>query len=138
MESNHPRAAAPVTLDGASVAEMSAVERLKHASEGLFYVQSRHDSHHTMRSEIDALSARGFYARFGHFFVDSDKGLHTVVVAIKGYLHLTRLCHFNRNVCYRPRPECEAEAPLCPRDRVYLVAEAREVNDDLAHPIISM
>src|ERR1700731_4754034 len=58
MESNHPRAAAPVTLEGASVAEMSAVERLKHASEGLFYVQSRHDSRHTMRSEIDALSAR--------------------------------------------------------------------------------
>ena len=58
MKSNHPRAAAPVTLEGASVTEMSAVERLKHASEGLFYVQSRHDSRHTMRSEIDALSAR--------------------------------------------------------------------------------
>ena len=37
---------------------MSTVERLKHASEGLFYVQSTHDSRHTMRSEIDALSAR--------------------------------------------------------------------------------
>jgi hypothetical protein len=58
MESNHPRAAAPVTLEGASVTEMSAVERLKHASEGLFYVQSTQDSRHTMRSEIDALSAR--------------------------------------------------------------------------------
>src|SRR5260370_4185388 len=58
MESNHPRGAAPVTLEGASVAEMSAVERLKQASEGLFYVQSTHDSRHTMRSEIDALSAR--------------------------------------------------------------------------------
>src|ERR1700730_3385226 len=55
---DHPRAAAPVTLEGASVAEMSAVERLKHASEGLFYVQSTHDSRRTMRSEIDALSAR--------------------------------------------------------------------------------
>jgi sulfite reductase (ferredoxin) len=37
---------------------MSTVERLKHASEGLFYVQSTHESRHTMRSEIDALSAR--------------------------------------------------------------------------------
>ncbi|MGO8802269.1 NADPH-dependent assimilatory sulfite reductase hemoprotein subunit [Candidatus Binatus sp.] len=36
---------------------MSTVERLKHASEGLFYVQSTHESRHTMRSEIDALSA---------------------------------------------------------------------------------
>ena len=44
MESNHPRGAAPVTLEGASVAEMSAVERLKHASEGLYYVQSTHHS----------------------------------------------------------------------------------------------
>src|SRR5580700_2398956 len=58
MESNHPRGTAPVTLEGAGVAEMSAVERLKHASEGLFYVQSTQDSGHTMRSEIDALSAR--------------------------------------------------------------------------------
>ena len=58
MESSHPRGAAPVTLEGGSVAEMSTVERLKHASEGLFYVQSTHDSRHTMRSEIDALSAR--------------------------------------------------------------------------------
>ena len=37
---------------------MSTVERLKLASEGLFYVQSTHQSRHTMRSEIDALSAR--------------------------------------------------------------------------------
>ncbi len=37
---------------------MSTAERLKHASEGLFYVQSTHESRHTMRSEIDALSAR--------------------------------------------------------------------------------
>jgi len=37
---------------------MSTVERLKHASEGLFYVHSTHESRHTMRSEIDALSAR--------------------------------------------------------------------------------
>ena len=37
---------------------MSNTERLKHASEGLFYVQSTHQSRHTMRSEIDALSAR--------------------------------------------------------------------------------
>src|ERR1035437_8680505 len=58
MESSHPRGAAPVTLEGGSAAEMSTVERLKHASEGLFYVQSTHDSRHTMRSEIDALSAR--------------------------------------------------------------------------------
>ena len=58
MESSHPRGTAPVTLEGASVTEMSAVERLKHASEGLFYVQSTHDGRHTMRSEVDALSAR--------------------------------------------------------------------------------
>jgi sulfite reductase (NADPH) hemoprotein beta-component len=58
MESKHPRGAAPVTLEDASTAEMSTVERLKHASEGLFYVQSTHESRHTMRSEIDALSAR--------------------------------------------------------------------------------
>jgi len=48
----------PVTLENASVAEMSTGERLKLASEGLFYVHSTHESRHTMRSEIDALSAR--------------------------------------------------------------------------------
>ena len=37
---------------------MSTGERLKLASEGLFYVHSTHESRHTMRSEIDALSAR--------------------------------------------------------------------------------
>src|ERR1035437_5930842 len=58
MESKHHRDAGPVTLANASAAEMSTVERLKHASEGLFYVQSTHESRHTMRSEIDALSAR--------------------------------------------------------------------------------
>jgi sulfite reductase (ferredoxin) len=47
-----------VTFENAGVAEMSTVERLKHASEGLFYVHSTHESRHTMRSEIDALSAR--------------------------------------------------------------------------------
>jgi sulfite reductase (ferredoxin) len=56
MESKHHHD--PITLENASVAEMSTVERLKHASEGLFYVQSTHESRHTMRSEIDALSAR--------------------------------------------------------------------------------
>jgi sulfite reductase (ferredoxin) len=58
MESKHPHRAHLVTLANAGVAEMSTVERLKHASEGLFYVQSTHASRHTMRSEIDALSAR--------------------------------------------------------------------------------
>jgi sulfite reductase (ferredoxin) len=58
MESRHHRHAEPVTLENADAAEMSTVERLKHASEGLFYVQSTHESRHTMRSEIDALSAR--------------------------------------------------------------------------------
>jgi sulfite reductase (ferredoxin) len=58
MESRHPHVAQPVTLENASVAEMSTTERLKHASEGLFYVQSTHQSRHTMRSEIDALSVR--------------------------------------------------------------------------------
>ena len=57
MESKHHRHE-PVTLENASAAEMSTVERLKHSSEGLFYVHSTHESRHTMRSEIDALSAR--------------------------------------------------------------------------------
>jgi sulfite reductase (ferredoxin) len=58
MESKHHRDHLPVTLDNASAAEMSTVERLKQSSEGLFYVHSTHESRHTMRSEIDALSAR--------------------------------------------------------------------------------
>src|SRR6266436_9984419 len=58
MASKHPHGSRPITLENASVAEMSTVERLKHASEGLFYVQSTHESRHTMRSETDALSAR--------------------------------------------------------------------------------
>ena len=58
MESKHHRDHLPVTLENASAAEMSTVERLKSASEGLFYVHSTHESRHTMRSEIDALSAR--------------------------------------------------------------------------------
>jgi sulfite reductase (ferredoxin) len=58
MESKHHRDHLPVTLDNASVTEMSTVERLKQSSEGLFYVHSTHESRHTMRSEIDALSAR--------------------------------------------------------------------------------
>ena len=58
MESKHHREHRPVTLDNASVAEMSTVERLKQSSEGLFYVHSTHESRHTMRSEIDAMSAR--------------------------------------------------------------------------------
>jgi sulfite reductase (ferredoxin) len=58
MAPKHAHDAQPVTLENASAAEMSTVERLKYASEGLFYVQSTHESRHTMRSEIDALSAR--------------------------------------------------------------------------------
>jgi sulfite reductase (ferredoxin) len=58
MASQHSHQAQPITLENAGAAEMSTVERLKHASEGLFYVQSTHESQHTMRSEIDALSAR--------------------------------------------------------------------------------
>jgi sulfite reductase (ferredoxin) len=58
MESKHHRDHLPVTLENASAAEMSTVERLKSTSEGLFYVHSTHESRHTMRSEIDALSAR--------------------------------------------------------------------------------
>ncbi len=58
MESKDHRDHQPVTLDNASAAEMSTVERLKQSSEGLFYVHSTHESRHTMRSEIDALSAR--------------------------------------------------------------------------------
>src|SRR5215472_10408121 len=58
MESKHHREHRPVTLNTASAAEMSTVERLKQSSEGLFYVHSTHESRHTMRSEIDAMSAR--------------------------------------------------------------------------------
>jgi len=58
MESKHHREHRPVTLENASAAEMSTVERLKQSSEGLFYVHSTHESRHTMRSEIDAMSAR--------------------------------------------------------------------------------
>jgi sulfite reductase (ferredoxin) len=58
MESKHHRDHLPVTLENASAAEMSTVERLKSTSEGLFYVHSTHESRYTMRSEIDALSAR--------------------------------------------------------------------------------
>ena len=57
MEPKHHRHE-PVTLENANAAEMSTVERLKQASEGLFYVHSTHESRHTMRAEIDALSAR--------------------------------------------------------------------------------
>ena len=58
MASKHHHDAQPVTLDNSGAAEMSTVERLKASSEGLFYVHSTHESRHTMRSEIDALSAR--------------------------------------------------------------------------------
>ncbi len=58
MESKHHHHGEPITLVNASTAEMSTVERLKHESAGLFYVHSTHESRHTMRSEIDALSAR--------------------------------------------------------------------------------
>src|SRR3984893_15007646 len=58
MVSKHPHGVRPITLENASTAEMSTVERLKHASDGFFYVHSTHESRHTMRSEIDALSAR--------------------------------------------------------------------------------
>jgi sulfite reductase (ferredoxin) len=58
MVSKHLHDVPAVTLENAGVAEMSKVERLKLASEGFFYVQSTHESRHTMRSEIDALSAR--------------------------------------------------------------------------------
>src|SRR5580692_569391 len=56
MAVKHPHE--PVTLENASVEEMSTGERLKLASEGLFYVHSTHESRHTMGWEIDALSAR--------------------------------------------------------------------------------
>jgi sulfite reductase (ferredoxin) len=58
MEPKHHHDHRPVTLENAGAAEMSTVERLKQSSEGLFYVHSTHESRHTMRSEIDALSAR--------------------------------------------------------------------------------
>ena len=58
MEPKHHRDHLPVTLESSSAAEMSTVELLKQSSEGLFYVHSTHESRHTMRSEIDALSAR--------------------------------------------------------------------------------
>ncbi|HLI80191.1 MAG TPA: NADPH-dependent assimilatory sulfite reductase hemoprotein subunit [Candidatus Binataceae bacterium] len=48
----------PVTLSNATAAHMSKVERLKQASEGLFYVQVPDSGRHTFASEIEALSAR--------------------------------------------------------------------------------
>jgi sulfite reductase (ferredoxin) len=48
----------PVTLTNAHAAAMSKVERLKHASEGLFYIQVPDSGRHTFASEIEALSAR--------------------------------------------------------------------------------
>jgi sulfite reductase beta subunit-like hemoprotein len=48
----------PVTLSNATAHEMSKVEHLKHASEGLFYVQVPGSGRHTFGSEIEALSAR--------------------------------------------------------------------------------
>jgi sulfite reductase beta subunit-like hemoprotein len=46
----------PVTLANATAAHMSKVERLKHASEGLFYVHTPDGARHTFGSEIEALS----------------------------------------------------------------------------------
>jgi sulfite reductase (ferredoxin) len=48
----------PVTLANATAHEMSKVERLKHASAGLFYVQVPDSGRHTFGSEVEALSAR--------------------------------------------------------------------------------
>jgi sulfite reductase (ferredoxin) len=48
----------PVTLAIGSAHEMSKVEHLKHASQGLFYVQVPNSGRHTFASEIEALSAR--------------------------------------------------------------------------------
>ena len=48
----------PVTLAHSSASHMSKVEHLKHASEGLFYVQVPNSGRHTFASEIEALSAR--------------------------------------------------------------------------------
>lgn len=48
----------PVTLANATAHHMSKVEHLKHASEGLFYVQVAGSGRHTFGSEIEALSAR--------------------------------------------------------------------------------
>ena len=53
--SPHPH---PVTLANATAHEMSKVEHLKHASQGLFYVQVPNSGRHTFASEIEALSAR--------------------------------------------------------------------------------
>jgi sulfite reductase (ferredoxin) len=54
----NPPQAHPVTLSNATAAHMSKVERLKHASEGLFYVHTPDGARHTFGSEIEALSAR--------------------------------------------------------------------------------
>ena len=51
----HPH---PITLATATAPHMSKVEHLKHASEGLFYVQVPNSGRHTFASEIEALSAR--------------------------------------------------------------------------------
>ena len=57
-EEHSSQHAHPVTLSSATAHEMSKVERLKHASEGLFYVQVPDSGRHTLGSEVEALSAR--------------------------------------------------------------------------------
>ena len=53
---SHPHPVQP--LAEGSAHQMSKVEHLKHASEGLFYVQVPNSGRHTFASEIEALSAR--------------------------------------------------------------------------------
>jgi sulfite reductase (ferredoxin) len=57
-EDHDPIQTQTVTLSNATAVHMSKVERLKHASEGLFYVQVPGSGRHTFGSEIEALSAR--------------------------------------------------------------------------------
>jgi sulfite reductase (ferredoxin) len=57
-EPHNPVHAHPVTLSNSTAHHMSKVEHLKHASEGLFYVQVPSSGRHTFASEIEALSAR--------------------------------------------------------------------------------
>jgi len=47
-----------ITLSSATEVELSKVEHLKRASDGLFYVRAPDGSRHTFHSEIEAMSAR--------------------------------------------------------------------------------
>src|SRR6266481_6162157 len=119
---------------------MSTVERIKRASEGLFYVQSTHESRHTMRSEIDALSAAATRYADGSIRLTARQGiqfhyvrghnLHPLIRHINASLsdnayQLTTLgaCgDLNRNTVASPIDDLDAELPLDSRELAHAVA----------------